>query len=304
MGRWLRWGVVAVLVLIAAAGIAIYWQVATVEAERVTDDVHVLFGAGGNVGVLATERGAVVVDTLTFRMQGERVREQAEQLTGGPVQMVINTHHHGDHTHGNPAFPAGTRIVSTVRTRSNMLAFDGDFWTGAAAETLPTETFERNHEIAIGGKTIRMVHPGRGHTDGDLVVLFVEDRVVHLGDLLFNNRYPNIDLEAGGSIQAWIATLDRVLALDFDRVIPGHGVVTDRAGVEKFQHFLRELWSVGQEAAREGRSLEETLSQELETDAGYQAMVIPGILRLDREFVLRRAWEEATGAVGRAGGGS
>ena len=152
--------------------------------------------------------------------------------------------------------------------------------------------------MRIGDKTIRSHHLGRGHTGGDLVVLFVEDRVLHAGDLLFVGRYPNVDLEGGGSIEAWLATLDRVLELDFDRVIPGHGPVTDREGIRAFQGFLRELWEVGQQAARESLSLERTLEvARLGSDEGFAVIGIPGVFRLDRDFVVTRAWQEATGAV-------
>jgi len=292
---------IAVAVILLLAGVAAvygYVQVSSLEAERVADDVHVLTGLGGNVGVLRTDLGAVVVDTMTFRMQGARIRERAEELGGGPVQAIVNTHYHGDHTHGNPAFPGGTRVVSTGRTLDYLMFFDSAYWQGDAADTKPNETFESRHELAVGGKTIRLHHPGRGHTGGDLVVEFVEDRVLHLGDLFFHDRYPNIDLEAGGSVRHWDATLDRVLALDFDRVIPGHGPVTDREGVRRFQAFLRELWAVGQQAAREGWSLDETLARaELERDEGYHEIEVPFVLSLDRDFVIRRAWEEATGAV-------
>jgi glyoxylase-like metal-dependent hydrolase (beta-lactamase superfamily II) len=268
--------------------------------ERVTDDVHVIRveRLGGNVGVLATERGAVVVDTMTFRSQGSRILKLAEQLGRGPVQAIVNTHYHQDHTHGNPAFAPGTQVVATQRTRDYLLHFDADYWTGPARDTLPGVTFEDTHLLSVGGKTLRCLHLGAGHTGGDLVVLFVEDRVLHAGDLFVNRRYPNIDLEAGGSVREWDATLDRMLALDFDRVIPGHGAVTDREGVVAFQRFLRQLWQVGEAAAREGLSLEETLSRaELTEDAGYETGSLPFIYRRDRDFVLRRVWEEATGAA-------
>jgi len=292
---------VSSLLLVVAAGIAIYGyqQVATLTPERVTDDVWVLFGMGGNVGVLRTERGSLIVDTMTFRMQGERIREEAERLTGREASVVLNTHYHSDHTHGNPGFPAGTRVVSTTRTRALLDARDASYWSGAAAETLPNETFDTTHEIRLGGKTVRVSYLGRGHTSGDLVALFVEDRVLHLGDLLFNHRYPNIDLEAGGSIEQWIGTLDRVLAMDgYDRVIPGHGAVTDREGVRQFQSFLREVWEQVSGAVREDKDLEETLrSVQLTQDAGYEAIAVPLVLRLDRDFVVKRAWQEATGTV-------
>jgi len=287
--------------LLAVGTIYAYQQVTSIEVERVTDDVHVLHGLGGNVGVLATERGAVIVDSMTFRLQGARIREVAEKIGRGPTQAIINTHYHRDHTHGNPAFAVGTKVWATQRTRDYLLYFDAPYWEGGAAGTLPNQTVEEAHDLSVGGKTIRLLHLGRGHTGGDLVVLFVEDRVLHTGDLFSNGRYPRVDLEAGGSLREWDATLDRVLALDFDRVIPGHGPVSDREGLRAFQRFLRELWSLAEQGAREGKSLAETLALPgLTADAGYQAGGIPLVFKIDREFVIRQAWEEATGAVGAA----
>jgi glyoxylase-like metal-dependent hydrolase (beta-lactamase superfamily II) len=298
MGRILAGFAAALVVALAVGVIIVHDRVTSLEAERVTGDVHAVRGLGGNAGVLRTGAGAVVVDSMTFRIQGERLRELAERLGSGPIQVVINTHYHRDHTHGNPGFAPGTRVVATERTRDYLLAFDASYWDGRAEEVLPNDLFEHEHEMRIGGKTIRSIHPGRGHTGGDLVVLFVEDRVLHTGDLLFSGRYPNIDLEANGSIREWIGTLDRVLELDFDRVIPGHGPVTDREGVRAFQRFLGEVWRAGEEAAREGLSLEETLARtQLVEDEGYAVTRVPFVLTLDRDFVIRRAWQEATGAV-------
>jgi glyoxylase-like metal-dependent hydrolase (beta-lactamase superfamily II) len=117
-----------------------------------------------------------------------------------------------------------------------------------------------------------------------------------MGDLHFNAHYPNIDLEAGGSVQAWPATLDYVLTLDFQTVIPGHGATTDRAGLEQFQAFIAQLADIGRNAAANRDSLETTqASDALTEDAGYEPIRFFVSLGLDREFVLRRAWEEATG---------
>jgi len=235
---------------------------------------------------------------MTFVAQGRRIRDLAERIGGGPTQAVINTHYHIDHTHGNPAFAAGTKVVSTQRTRDYLMFFDPKYWEGDAAGTVPNETFDGQHDLRIGGKTIRLLHLGRGHTGGDLVVLFKEDRVIHTGDLFFNHRYPNIDLEAGGSVREWIGTLDRVLAMDFDKVIPGHGLVTDREGLEAFQRFLQDLWTQTSDAVAAGKSLSETLATvDLRYDEGYEVYSIPFVVRLDRDFVVRRAWEEASGAV-------
>ncbi len=290
-----------VIALTASVGIIYtYEEIVSMRVERVTDDVHVIFGLGGNVGVLRTDEGSVVVDTMAFRLQGRRIRELADDLAG-PPRAIVNTHYHLDHTHGNPAFASGIKVVATERTLAYMDAYDASYWEGGASGTLPNEVFENEHELRLGGKTVRLLRPGRGHTDGDLVALFVEDRVVHMGDLFFNGCYPGIDLEAGGSVREWAATLDRVFELEFDVVIPGHGPVTDRAGLREFQHFIRQLAELGAQAARAGLTLEETQARALlDADAGYEVIAIPFLIRLDREFVIRRAWEEATGNVRRA----
>jgi glyoxylase-like metal-dependent hydrolase (beta-lactamase superfamily II) len=123
---------------------------------------------------------------------------------------------------------------------------------------------------------------------------------VHTGDLFFNGRYPNIDLEAGGSVREWSATIDRILALDFEHVIPGHGPVTDADGLREFHRFMQQLGDIARDAERSGKSLAETqASAVLDADAGYDVMAIPFVMRLDRDFVVKRAWEEGTGSFQR-----
>lgn len=292
-----RFGSVVVVILLLLVGVGalrLYSAVDSLEHERVSDDVSVIFGLGGNVGVLRTERGAVVVDSMTFIRQGRGIRELSEHIGGGPVQAVLNTHYHSDHTHGNPGFASGTKVVATERTLQHLRERDGDYWQGEAAGTLPNETFEDRHQLRIGGKTIRAIHPGSGHTDGDMVVLFVEDRVLHAGDLFFNGRYPSLDLEAGGSIRGWIDSIDRVLELEFDRVIPGHGPVTDRAGLVAYREFLVDLWTQVSAAADQGLSKQQAIdSIDLAHDEGYGIISIPFVVRIDRPSIVGRTWEEA-----------
>ncbi len=150
--------------------------------------------------------------------------------------------------------------------------------------------------LSVGGKTIELIHPGAGHTDGDLVVLFVDEGVLHTGDLLFNHYYPNIDLEAGGSVQQWAGTLESLLRLNFTRVIPGHGETTDRTGLRQFLAVIAQLAEIGRTAAEKGWSLETTLAtDQLTADAGYGRIWMIFPLPMDREFVITRAWEETTG---------
>jgi len=289
-----------VLVLLAAVGGFALWlngDIRKFSVTEVTPDLHMISSEwGGNVGVLKTSEGTVIVDTMTLTLQGRIIREMAEQITGAPVVAVINSHYHLDHTHGNPAFEPGTKVVSTQRTLHHLQQLDADYFSGEAQALLPNQTFATEETLSIGDKTLFLFHPGRGHTDGDLVVLFVEEETVHTGDLFFNRHYPNIDLEAGGSVAAWGDTLDRVLELPFRQVIPGHGVLTDEAGMRQFQVFIRELAELGAYAASIDGSLEDTrVNGRLSADAGYQPISFGPLLKLDRDFVIRRAWEEATG---------
>ncbi len=294
----LRWLLGILVLLVVAGGAFLFVEMRELNVTKITDDLHMLDGKGGNVAVLRTGEGTVIVDTMTFQMQGDLIKKKAEELTGEPVSLIINTHWHLDHTHGNPAFDAGTRVVATENTLKHLKALDADYWEGDKAALLPQETFTTEKEISIGGKTIKLFHPGRGHTDGDLIAHFVEDDAVHFGDLYFNHHYPNIDLEAGGTVQGWSETLDRAMEFDFTHAIPGHGELTGREGVEQFRSFIDQLAQVGRDAAEAGWTLEETIEKaDLTADANYTeiTMIVP--IGLDRDFVIQRAWEEATGAV-------
>ncbi len=127
MGR--KVGVIAAVLIALVGSLAVYLynRITLLDHEIVTDSVHVIYGVGGNVAVLRTQRGAVIVDTMMFPIQGRRIRDLAERLGGGPAEAVFNTHYHADHTHGNPAWPEGTRIVATERTRAYLERFDSAF---------------------------------------------------------------------------------------------------------------------------------------------------------------------------------
>ena len=285
------------LVLLMAAGTYIYIQANALETEQVSEDLYVIYGMGGNVGVLRTGEGAIVVDTMTLASQGERILEKAKELTGEDVVMIINSHYHLDHTHGNPGFPVGTRVLSTEKTLWHLEQTDQNHFADTP-ELLPNETFGESRRVSLGNKNLFLLHPGRGHTDGDLVVWFEEEKVIHMGDLFFNRRYPNIDLEGGGSVQAWPGSIDRVFeALEFEQVIPGHGPLSNAAGLRQFQGFLRQLGEIGVRAKETGKTLEDTIAgDELTEDAGYEKITMLGVpIGLDRPFVLQRSWEETHG---------
>lgn len=294
--RWILYAVTALIIVVAGAAGYGYHKIRSLSVQPVSERVWLLQGVGGNVTVLKTGAGAVLVDSMTFATQGEQLSEEAEALTGEPVVMVINSHFHIDHSHGNPGFSPSVDVVATSLTLKHMQEDDPipGYWDGDAAQALPNRLVDGTEEITIGDQRIRLIHPGRGHTDGDLIVLLVDQGIVVLGDLLFQRRYPNIDLEHGGSIVEWTKTLDRILALPFRRVVPGHGPLTDADGIRQFQRFLDQLVAVGQQARQQGWSREQAIAQgHLTEDAGYGVISVPPLFTLDRAFVLGRAWDEA-----------
>lgn len=284
-----------VAVVAAAVGVFAWWLLGRVSVERVTNDVYLMTGVGGNVAALVTGAGVVLVDSMTFWRQGDAIQRALRTITDQPVVAILNTHYHRDHTHGNPAFPPGTRVIATDRTLAYLQAEDAAYWQDPRAHALlPNETVQWSKDLHIGAKTIRAIHPGRAHTGGDLVVLFAEDRVVCSGDLFFNGLWPNIDLEAGGSVRHWSDSIQRVIELPYDKVIPGHGPVSDRDGWRQFQLFMATLWAQTSDVAEHGGSVEDAL-RTVDVDR-YGLAGLWFVPKLSRDFVIRRAYEDATHA--------
>jgi glyoxylase-like metal-dependent hydrolase (beta-lactamase superfamily II) len=284
-----------IVVLVGFAGFA-WWRTGVLEVTPIRPDLWMLSGIGSNVTVIGTIEGTLVVDSMALVRQGERILERATALGGKPVVALINTHYHLDHTHGNPAFPVGTKVVSTARTLDHLRTIDGAWWADSPAkDLLPNYTFTDTWSATYGQRTIRAIHPGPGHTDGDLVLLLVEDRVLVAGDLFVNGMYPNIDLEGGASVRDWPATLDRVLALDFDMVVPGHGPLATRADLLRFREFLVSLWAQTSAVVARGGTVAEARSEvDLEP---FGLRPLPWFPVLNRSFVIGRTFEEASRAA-------
>ena len=249
--------------------------------RRVTDDLHVIYGLGSNVGVLRTEEGSGGGRHHDLHPPGPRDPRAGGGAGGTGARAVVNTHYHLDHTHGNPAFSKGQNIYATepharLSRRAGRGLLVGRSGQGTAAQR---DCSAASGPIELGGKTVRLIEVGRGHTDGDLVVLFVEDRVVHTGDLFFNGRYPNIDLEAGGSVKRLVRQRSiESSSSTSTRSFPATGRSAMRTGLRSFQRFMGQLADISR-ATRErhglhaGRDPGERRS--IDADAGYDVMAIP-----------------------------
>ena len=192
--------------------------------ERVKEDLFYIVGDGGNVGVLLTKDGVILVDDK-FARDSDEILNKVKSITSLPVRYVLNTHQHGDHTGGNERFLAQAEIIAHQNARANMVAGN--------LPGLQRITFSDETAVFLGGKEVRMKHFGRGHTNGDAIVYFPALKVIHSGDLFTRGGAPFIDYKGGGSAIEWTKTLQGALAWDFDTVIPGHGAVGTRADFEQ-----------------------------------------------------------------------
>jgi glyoxylase-like metal-dependent hydrolase (beta-lactamase superfamily II) len=215
--------------------------------EKLADDLHIIVGSGGNVAVLTTSDGVILVDDKFDRNVPE-ILEKVKSVTDKPIRYIVNTHHHGDHSGGNATLVKTASIVAHDNVYANMVK-------GNQAGP-PHITFNDKASLRLGGKEIRMHYLGRGHTNGDAIIVFPAHRVIHTGDL-FVAGAPFIDYANGGSGIAWTDTLQNALQLDFDRVIPGHGPLMTKQDLARWNDsFIRVRTKITQ-LKREGKSKEE-----------------------------------------------
>ena len=232
-------------------------------SQKVKDNLYMISGEGGNVAALITEEGIVLVDDMYDRNYAA-VMGQVKALSDKPIRYVLNTHQHDDHSGSNAKMlAASVEVIAHKNARINMIALKQP---GA-----PRVTFTEEMQVHLGGKEIRTRHYGRGHTGGDAVIFFPDLKVIHTGDLfLARPTQPYIDYANGGSALEWTKALDEVLKLDFDTIIPGHGPLSDRAGLLKWQTDFAAMRSRVGGMVRQGKSKDE-ISQTLIKDFGWPA---------------------------------
>lgn len=220
---------------------------APLTVEKLADDLHIIVGSGGNVAVLTTDEGTVLVDDKFDRNVPE-ILEKVKSITSQPVKWVVNTHHHGDHSGGNTTLIRTATIVGHDNVFVNMVR--------GKQPGPPQITFNDKASVRVGGKEIRMHHFGRGHTNSDSVVVFPAHRAIHMGDL-YNPGGPFIDYNNGGSAIEWTETIARALELDFDRVIPGHGAVMKKADLAAWGENFRKMRNTVADWKKRGKSADE-----------------------------------------------
>jgi cyclase len=215
-----------------------------VKAIPVAGRIHMLMGAGGNIGVSIGPDGILLVDDQ-YAPLAEKIRAALKSLGGGSLKFVLNTHWHGDHTGGNVIFGPEAPILAHTNVRKRLMAEQhvlGNTVAPSPAKAWPVVTFDDSVAVHFNGEDIQVVHYPHGHTDGDSIIFFTGSNVVHMGDDFFNGMFPFVDLSSGGSVQGMADAVAAVIPRipPGAKVIPGHGPLSDVNGLKTFSRMLTE----------------------------------------------------------------
>jgi glyoxylase-like metal-dependent hydrolase (beta-lactamase superfamily II) len=232
-----------------------------VKATKVAGSVYMLEGSGGNIGVSVGEDGVLMIDDQ-FAPLSEKIKQAIRDIGGSMPKFVLNTHYHGDHTGGNAEFGAEGTIIAHANVRARLANADPP----KPAVALPVVTFDQSVSVFMNGEEVKLRHLAAGHTDGDAVVYFTKSNVVHMGDQLFQNAFPYVDMDAGGTVQGYIRNLESVLNWlpDDARVIPGHGSLSSKQDIRNSLGMIRETAAVVKEKMAQGKSLQDIQAEGLD----------------------------------------
>jgi cyclase len=229
------------------------------------NDIGIFTEKGGTIAFLLSKKGIVVVDAQ-FPEQSKHLIDELKKRSEQPFQLLINTHHHGDHTAGNISFKG---IVPHVLAHANSLTNQKNSAIANKSEDkqlFPDQTYTDVWEEKIGKEKIALSYHGAGHTNGDSFIHFQHANIVHCGDLVFNRRHPFVDRGAGANMKSWINVLDKAVN-KFDRetiFVFGHSGtgydVTGKADdLKKFGDYLSKVLQFTEGEIKAGKTKEEIL---------------------------------------------
>jgi cyclase len=240
-----------------------------IKVTRVSGNVYMLEGAGGNIAASLGVDGTLIVDTEYAPLAGKiQAALTGIGITDKAVRFVVDTHYHSDHTNGNAAFAAaGATILANenLRKRLELGSSTGNGPGGSIhiqqppqpKEALPVITYDDGVNIFLNGEEIEVRHVAAAHTDGDSIVFFATDKVLHMGDVFVRYGFPFIDVNGGGSVQGMIAACDKALA-EFPpdtKVIPGHGALASMDDLRDYDKMLKGTTAAVQKALDEHQTV-------------------------------------------------
>lgn len=241
----------------------------TINTTKLSNNTYMLKGSGGNIIVSVGQDGVFMVDDQ-FAPLTEKIKEAISNITDQPIKFVINTHWHSDHTGGNENFgELGAVIISHDNVRERLsteqfLAFFNRTVAPLPEKGLPIITFSDNMTIFQNGDEIWIIHVDNGHTDGDSIVYFTKNNVIHVGDDFNDKTYPFIDISSGGSIDGLISSLQTISSLidDETKVVSGHSEISNKTKVNAFITMLKDVRQNVSQLIQNGESLEEIIASQ------------------------------------------
>jgi len=231
-----------------------------VTSQQLAPQLYLVKGSGGNIAALLGKDGALVIDAQ-FAATAPLVKAELQRLQSGvQVNTLVNTHFHKDHTDGNAALAGGARIVAHQAVLRRLQS-DAKFNKAG----LPTETFSGEKALQINDQQVLLQTMPVSHTDGDLVVWFKAQNVLHMGDLFFADRFPFIDLNSGGSVAGYINNTKTILGQinDSSKIIPGHGELMDKAGLQRFLSMMEQTLAEVQAMKAQGLTVDQAVAKGL-----------------------------------------
>jgi cyclase len=253
-----------VSVLISAATVPVSAQdfsKVEITASKVAGNVHMLQGAGGNIGVSVGPDGILIVDDQ-FAPLADKIKAALKTLGEGKLKFVLNTHWHGDHTGGNAQFGPEAAIIAHDNVRRRLateqrIELFKSTTPASPKEALPVITFDKSLSVHFNGEEIKVIHFPQGHTDGDSIIFFTNSNVVHMGDDFFVAKFPFVDLDTGGSVQGLTKNIGDIipkLAPDV-KIIPGHGPLATVDDLKQFHNMLKETTAIVQGKMKAGKTM-------------------------------------------------
>jgi len=238
-----------------------------IETIKVTDDVYMLKGSGGNIGVMVGDDGVIMVDDQ-YAPLADKIKAAISKISDKSITYVINTHWHFDHAGGNEVFGADGSIIiahNNVRTRlssDQFMAHSNREVPASPEAAWPIVTFSEDLTYHFNNEEILIHHSPPAHTDGDAVVYFKKANVIHMGDTYVRYGYPFVDISAGGSVVGMIANLNKVIGMinKDTKVIPGHGELASRSDMMAFRDRLKDIVDGVRAGILKGKSLDEIQS--------------------------------------------
>ncbi len=230
---------------------------ANITVQAAAGGIYMLQGPGGNIGVLATEKGLLLVDDK-FAPLAEKIEAAMKGIEDKALKYIINTHYHGDHTGSNAFFSHKAPIFAHENVR-NRLSGQGDH----DKSSLPVVTYKDGITIHLASEEVQLKHLPAGHTDGDTYVYFKNANVLHTGDLFFEIGFPYVDLNSGGSVKGYLANVRHMLKHMPDNVviIPGHGKLTDKNSLLAFADMIAFSIEKVSSALAAGKSEQQILAE-------------------------------------------